>query len=91
MKRDPGAHCQLAGCTGRLGAAGMLREVDMGGKKEQVPDSRPWDAAPHLPSRESKLFSLWDASSFSRPCMGSGLFRGAAFSCISLVLRREAR
>lgn len=73
-----------------LEAAGTLQEVTTGGKEEQRLDHRPQYAAPYLPSRESKLFSLWDASSFSRPCMGSGLFRGAAFSCIGLALQREA-
>lgn len=68
----------------------MLQKVATGGKKEQRLNPRPQDAAPYLPSRESKLFSLWDASSFSRPCMGSGLFRGAAFSCIGLALQGEA-
>lgn len=78
---------------GGLEAAGMLQEVERGKRantEPQTPEPHS-NAAPHLPSRESKLFSLCDASSFSRPCMGSGLFRGAAFSCIGLALQGEAR
>lgn len=58
-------------------------------KREHSNADRPWDAAPHLLSRESKLFCLWDTSSFSRPCLGSGLFRGAAFSCIGVALQGD--
>lgn len=60
-------------------------------KREHSTADRPQDAAPHLPSRESKLFCLWDTSSFSRPCLGSGLFRGAAFSCIGVALQGDTR
>lgn len=60
-------------------------------KREHLTADRPQDAAPHLPSRESKLFCLWDTSSFSRPCLGSGLFRGAAFSCIGVALQGDTR
>lgn len=58
--------------------------------KSQHLQRRAQEAAPHLPSRESKLFSFWDASTLSRPCMGSGLFKGAAFSCMGLALPGEA-
>lgn len=60
-------------------------------KREHSTADRPQDAAPHLPSKESKLFCLWDTSSFSRPCLGSGLFRGAAFSCIGVALQGDTR
>lgn len=85
-KTKLGAPCalpQLASSIQGSKAAGMPQEDG------NSTAGRPWEAAPHLLSRESKLFCLWDSSSFSRPCLGSGLFRGAAFSCIGVALQGD--